>query len=379
MSLPLRGVKIVSVEQYGAGPFGTQHLADLGAEVIKIERPGEGDFARGYDKAIKGESAYFAWLNRGKKSVVLDIRAEPGRTQLAQLVDSCDVFVHNLTPGAIERIGLGYDEVHGRSPRTIWVGLSGYGPDGPHRDRKAYDMLIQAESGIVSLTGSADEPAKVGVSIADIGSGMYAYSSILAALYAREKSGEGMRIDISMLECMTEWMMPPLYTFLGEGRVSARAGLRHNMIVPYGAYACADGRVLFAIQSDGEFRRFCDGVLQQPGVADDTAYSTNGARLLHRDALEALIDQVFSTLPLATVQERLERSGIANAAVNDVPQVANHPQLAARKRWRTVQVPGGEIPALLPPHNLGGVEPVMGAVPALGEHTEEILNRLPRI
>ncbi|MBL8960184.1 MAG: CoA transferase, partial [Gemmatimonadetes bacterium] len=272
MTLPLAGLRVIAVEQAVSAPFCTRQLADLGADVIKIERPGEGDFARGYDQVMHGESAYFAWLNRGKRSVELDIRAEPGRSQLGALVRGADVFVHNLVPGAIERLGLGYDAVHADAPRVVWVGISGFGPDGPYRDRKAYDMLVQAEAGIVSMTGTAAEAAKVGISIADIGSGMYAYASILAALLRRGQTGEGSRIDISMFECMTEWMTPPLYTWLGAGRVPARTGVRHNMIVPYGAYPCADGDVLFAIQSDGEFRRLATAVLLQAELADDPRF-----------------------------------------------------------------------------------------------------------
>ncbi len=373
---PLHGLRVVAVEQAVSGPFCTRQLADLGADVIKVERPGEGDFARGYDRAIGGQSAYFAWLNRGKRSVVLDIRSEPGRSQLNALVLGADVFVHNLAAGAIERLGLGYDEIKPQVPRLIWCGISGYGPDGPHRDRKAYDMLVQAESGIVSLTGSEDAPAKVGISIADIGSGMYACSSVLAALLRRAHDGEGARIDISMFECMTEWMMPPLYTFLGQGRTPARMGVRHNMIVPYGAYPCADGDVLFAIQSDVEFRRFAAGVLGDGDLADDARYATNAERLAHRSGLETLIERHFATRSVANVLAALDDAGIANAQVNDVAGVARHAQLKARGRWTTVQVPGGEIPALLPPHNIQGLEPAMGRVPALGEHTEEVLAEL---
>ncbi|MDP1860694.1 MAG: CaiB/BaiF CoA-transferase family protein [Gemmatimonadaceae bacterium] len=370
LPLPFSGLRVVAVEQAVSGPFCTRQFADLGAEVIKIERPDGGDFARGYDGAMNGVSAYFAWLNRGKQSVVLDLKTAKGRDRLHGLVLTADVFVHNLAPGAVERLGLGYDALSIEHARLVWVGISGFGPDGPYRDRKAYDMLIQAESGVVSVTGTPNEPAKVGISVADIASGLYAYSSALAALYGRERTGRGERIDISMLECMTEWMMPPLYTYLGTGRGPARAGLRHNLIVPYGAYPCADGQVLFAVQSDAEFRRFCEAVLHDVSLSDHADYMTNAGRLVHREALETRITSVLAVLPVVEVVARLERGGIANAVVNDVAAVAAHPQLAARERWTTVQSFVGDIPALLPPHNLASSPPVMGRVPALGEHTD---------
>lgn len=367
-ALPFHGLRVVAVEQAVSAPFCTRQFADLGATVIKVERLGDGDFARHYDGVLNGVSAYFAWLNRGKQSVTLDLKSDEDRDRLHGLVRTADVFVHNLAPGAIERLGLGYDALEPVLPRLVWVGISGYGPDGPYRDKKAYDMLIQAESGVVSMTGTADEPVKVGISVADIASGMYAYSSALAALYRRERTGMGARIDISMLECMTEWMMPPLYTFLGTGKGPARAGLRHNMIVPYGAYDCADGQVLFAIQSDAEFRRFCDAVLGDGTLATHADYATNAERLAHREVLEARIAATLAPLPVGEVVVRLDRGEIANAVVNDVAAVAAHAQLAWRGRWTTVETEGGAIPALLPPHNLASVAPVMGRVPALGEH-----------
>lgn len=371
--LPFSGLRVVALEQAVSGPFCSRQFADLGAEVIKVERPGTGDFARGYDGALHGLSAYFAWLNRGKKSVVLDVKSGDGRAALERLVLGADVFVHNLAAGAVERLGLGHDALAGRAPRLVWVGISGYGPDGPHRDRKAYDMLIQAESGVVSMTGTPEAPAKVGISVADIASGHYAFSSAASALYRRERTGEGARIDISMLECMTEWMMPPLYAFLGSGAAPARAGLRHNMIVPYGAYPCADGAVMFAIQSDAEFRRFCDVVLGEGGLADRPDYAVNASRLANRARLEARIEEAFSRRTVGEVVARLEEAGIANAVLNDVAAVATHAQLQARGRWTTAASFVGDIPALLPPHNIAGVRPSMGRVPALGEHTAEVL------
>jgi len=351
-------------------------MADMGADVIKIERPGGGDSARAYDGALHGNSAYFAWLNRGKRSVVLDVKQPRDHEALALLLERADVFLHNLAPGAVERLGFGYDDLSATNPRVVWCGISGYGPDGPLRDKKAYDMLVQAESGVVSVTGSPDAPAKVGVSIADISSGLYAYSSVLAALLKRERSGRGDRIDISMLECLTEWMTPALYVHHGTGAIPARVGVRHNMIVPYGAYDCADGAVLFAIQTQREWRRFCAEVMDAPALADDPRFATNAERLEHRVDLEALIEQRFRGFPRADVIAWLDAADIPTGAVNDVPTVASHPQLAARHRWTTVGAPGGAIPALVPPHNLLHAPPIMGAVPALGAHTAEVLASL---
>jgi itaconate CoA-transferase len=375
-TLPLEGLRVVALEQAVAAPFCSRQLADLGADVIKIERPDGGDSARAYDGALNGVSAYFAWLNRGKKSVVLDLKDDAQRHACEQLIDRADVVVHNLAPGAMERLGFGYEDVATRNARIVWCGISGYGPDGPMRDRKAYDMLVQGESGVVSVTGSGDTMAKVGVSIADIAAGMYAYASILASLYKRARTGAGERIDVSMLECLTEWMTPALYVWHGTQKVVARAGVRHNMIVPYGAYACADGDVMFAIQTDREWRRFCADVMHSPALADDPRFSTNANRVQHRDELETLIEREFSPQTRADVMTLLERADLATGAVNDVPGVMQHAQLAARGRWVTVEAPGGEIPALIPPHNLQSVRPRMGRVPALGEHTQEVLSTL---
>ncbi|MGI8746905.1 MAG: CaiB/BaiF CoA transferase family protein [Deinococcus sp.] len=377
--LPLEGLRVIALEQAVAAPFCSRQLADLGADVIKIERPGEGDLARGYDGALDGVSAYFAWLNRGKRSVALDLKTPEGLDVLAKLLEGADIFVHNLLPGAVERLGFGWNEVRERFPRLIWVSISGYGLDGPYARKKAYDLLIQAESGVISLTGTPEEAAKVGVSVADIASGLYGHASILAALIQRGRTGRGDRIEISMLECLSEWMMPPIYTFVGQGRTPGRAGLRHNMIVPYGAYACRDGQVMFAVQSEREWLRFCGEVLEQPGLATEPRYRSNEARLTNRSELEAEIERVFAPQPRARVIERLEGAGIASAAVNAVSDVVDHPQLKARDRWTQVQTPAGTIPALLPPHNLLGAPPRMGRVPALGEHTAEVLAELELI
>ena len=377
--MPLDGLRVVALEQAVAGPFCSRQLADMGAEVVKIERPPDGDPSRAYDAAMRGQSAYFAWLNRGKRSVSLDVSDAGGREILGALVARADILVHNLAPGAVERMGVGYADVAERHPRLIWCGISGYGPDGPRRTSKAYDMLVQAEAGVISVTGTPDAPAKAGISIADISAGLYAYSSILTALIHRGRTGKGTRIDISMLECLTEWMSAPISVWQGTGRAPARAGVRHNMIVPYGAYRCAGtDAVMFAVQNDREWRRFCERVMEMPELFHDARFVTNSLRLEHRGALEALIEARFRPHPADVVRGWLEAADIPTATVNEVPAVAAHPQLTSRARWTTVASPSGQIPALLPPHNLFGVPPMMGAVPALGEHTDEVLAEIER-
>jgi itaconate CoA-transferase len=375
-TLPLHGIHVVALEQAVAAPFCSRQLADMGADVIKVERPDSGDFARNYDGALNGLSAYFAWANRGKRSITLNLKADTGHEVFTKLIARADIFIHNLAPGAVERLGFGYDDLKDKHPRLIWCGISGYGPDGPYRNKKAYDLLVQAESGAISLTGSPDEPAKVGISIADISSGLYGYSSIMTALWNRERTGCGDRIDISMLECLTEWAMPPLYVWQGTGNIPARVGIRHNMIAPYGAYACADGKVIFAIQNNREWPRFCETVLGSPELGTDERFTTNELRVQNRIELEIFIEQRLAELSKSEVMERLEQAEIANAALNDMPAVADHDQLKARGRWVDVSSPVGGIPALLPPHNLNSVSPLMGHVPALGEHTEQILKEL---
>lgn len=367
---------MVALEQAVAAPFCSRQLADMGADVIKVERPDGGDFARSYDGALYGVSAYFAWLNRGKRSIVLDLKHTEDRAAFGKLIARADIFIHNLAPGSVERLGLGYEALQAAHPRLIWCGISGYGPNGPYRDKKAYDLLIQAESGVVSVTGTPEAPAKVGVSIADIAAGLYGYSSILTALWNRERTGCGERIDISMFECLTEWMMPAIYVWQGTGSIPARVGVRHNMIVPYGAYRCADGSVNFAIQNEREWSRFCIAVLHLPRLVHDERFATNAQRLKNRTELEALIEQQFARLAVSVVIAQLDDAEIANSAVNDVPAVANHAQLAERERWVEVPSPNGMIPALLPPHNLMGTPPHIGAVPALGEHTQQVLAEL---
>ena len=375
-SLPLAGLRVVALEQAVAAPFCSRQLADMGADVIKVERPDGGDMARGYDSVLQGESAYFVWLNRGKRSIVLDLKVPEDRDTCERLIASADVFVHNLGAGAVERLGFGYDELHAKLPRLIWCGISGYGPDGPHRDRKAYDLLVQAESGVIAITGTPEEPAKVGISVADIGAGMYAYSSILAALIQRGRTDRGTRIDISMFECLVEWMTPALYVLLGSGHAPARMGVRHNMVVPYGAYRCANGQVILSVQNHREWQRFCTIVLERPELVEDQRFSTNELRLANRATLEALIEEVFWGYNREALTSRLDLANIANATLNDVAAVAQHPQLKVRERWVTVETPSGSVPALLPPHNLSGVDSCMGRVPGLGEHTREILRDL---
>src|ERR1700674_4369956 len=320
--LPLTGIRVVALEQAVAAPFCSRQMADLGADVIKVERPDGGDFSRAYDQDVHGLSAYFAWLNRGKRSIALDLKQARDHQVFAALLTRADVFIHNLTPGAVERFGFGYEPLRQSHSSLIWCGISGYGPDGPYREKKAYDLLVQAESGVVSVTGSPDAPAKVGASIGDIAAGLYAYSSILAALLNRHRTGAGERIDISMLECLTEWMMPALYVWHGTGRIPARAGVRHSMIVPYGACACSDGSVNFAIQNQREWRRFCDQVLEMPEVADDRRFCANTDRLHNRVELESLVEKRFSALNTTEILARLDRANIANGAVNDVAAVA---------------------------------------------------------
>jgi crotonobetainyl-CoA:carnitine CoA-transferase CaiB-like acyl-CoA transferase len=374
--LPFNGLRVVALEQAVSAPFCSRQFADLGADVIKIERPDGGDFARAYDSAVKGLSAYFVWLNRGKRSIVLDLKSERGREICARLIARADVFLHNLAPGAVERLGFGYEELSARDPRLIWCGISGYGPDGPYRDKKAYDLLVQAESGVISLTGTPEAPAKVGVSMADISSGFYAYSSILAALYARARGGRGERIDISMLECLAEWMMPPMYVWMGTGEMPPRNGLRHNMIAPYGAYACEDGVVIFGIQNQREWVSLCRQVLDLAELAADPRFAANADRVRNREQLDPIIEGAFAHSTRAEILARLDRAGIPNAAMNDTPQAARHAQLAARNRWTEAESPVGPIRALLPPHNLYHAPPAMGRVPGLGEHTAEILAEL---
>jgi itaconate CoA-transferase len=376
-ALPLAGIRVVAWEHAVAAPIATRHLADLGADVVKIERPDGGDFARDYDSAVHGLSAYFVWLNRGKRSVVLDLKSASDRRAFDILLERADVFVHNQGPGAAERLGVAYSQLAQRNPRLVMCAISGYGPDGPHRERKAYDLLLQGEAGVIALTGTPEEPAKVGISVADIASGMYAFSSILGALYRRAVTGQGAEIQISMLEALAEWVMPAAYVAEYTGRAPGRAGARHNFIVPYGGYRVGDGgSVNLAVQNDGQWRRLCAIVLRKPELADDPLYRTNELRLQNRDTLEPLIESLLSADSRAAVEARLTEADVPFGTVNSVADLLGHPQLEARQRWFSVGSPVGDLKAFHHPMNIVGLERPAGSVPALGEHTAEVLAEL---
>jgi crotonobetainyl-CoA:carnitine CoA-transferase CaiB-like acyl-CoA transferase len=375
--LPLEGITVVSLEQAIAAPFCTRQLADLGARVIKIERPGVGDFARAYDTRVKGMASHFIWTNRSKESLALDLKSPDDLAVLMKLLEKTDVLVQNLAPGASDRLGLSYEKLQEKLPSLIVCDISGYGQDGPYRDKKAYDLLIQSEAGMLSTTGSPSAPAKVGISIADISAGMYAYTNILAATMQRGKTGLGSKIDISMLESMAEWMGFPLYYTYDNAPPAKLSGAAHATIYPYGPFECGEGTVMFGIQNEREFANFCQKVLGNGDLASDPRFSTNSARVTNRDGLKKEIDAVFSKLSAAEVIEKLDHSAIANAAVNDMQGVWNHPQLRARNRWTEVDTPAGRIPALLPPGTgEDGVKARMDAVPSVGQHTESIFAEL---
>ena len=377
MSRPLDGITVVTLEHAIAAPFCTRQLADLGARVIKVERPGSGDFARGYDERVQGLSSHFVWTNRSKESLTLDVKHPEARKVLTGLLKDADVLVQNLAPGAAARLGLSFEALHPDFPRLIVCDISGYGSDGPYRDKKAYDLLIQSESGFLSVTGSPDEPAKAGCSIADISAGMYAYSNILAALVQRGKSGKGSHIDVSMLESMVEWMGFPLYYAFDGAEPPPRAGASHATIFPYGPFVAGDGAsVMLGLQNEREWAAFCEGVLQQPELANDERFSSNSRRVENKEVLRALILESFSSLTAREVEERLDDVKIANARVNTMQDVWSHPQLKARERWSTVATPAGEVAALLPPGRTNAYEPRMDPIPALGEHTDAILREL---
>ncbi len=377
MSRPLDGITVVSLEQAIAAPLCTRHLADLGARVIKIERPGEGDFARGYDTRVRGLSSHFVWTNRSKESLTLDLKQPAALAVLQRLLLRADVLVQNLAPGAAARLGLSYEALRGAHPRLIVCDISGYGGDGPYRDRKAYDLLIQAEAGYLSVTGTPEEPCKSGNSIADIAAGMYAHSAILAALLQRGRTGEGSHIDVSMLESLTEWMGFPMYYAHDGAEPPPRAGAAHATIYPYGPFPTGDGgTVVLGLQNEREWRVFCADVLGQPALADDPRFGSNAARNRHREALRSIVLSVFGALDTGAVIARLDAARIANARMNDMAGLWAHPQLQARQRWRTVETPAGAVAALLPPGVHSGFEPRMDAVPAVGQHTEALLREL---
>ncbi|KAJ5736419.1 uncharacterized protein N7483_001544 [Penicillium malachiteum] len=379
---PLAGITVVSLEQAIAAPFCTRQLADLGARVIKVERPVVGDFARQYDTRVNGLASHFVWTNRSKESLALDLKEKKDHDVLMKLLARADVLVQNLAPGASARLGLSHNALKERHPSLIVCDISGYGQDGPYRDKKAYDLLIQSEAGMLSVTGTGKEPAKVGISIADISAGMYAYSNILSALLQRGKDGKGCRIDISMLESMVEWMgFPMYYTFNGTPEPTP-AGASHAAIYPYGPFETGDGQsVMLGIQNEREWVNFCNDVLSQPELATDARFSSNSLRTQNRDALKEIICNVFADLTAEQTIARLEGASIANASVNDMQGVWNHAQLKARDRWTEVQTPIGKVKALLPPGSTksadqGGYEAQMGSIPKVGEHNEAILAEL---
>ena len=377
MTRPLDGITVISLEHAVAAPFATRQLADLGARVIKVERPGSGDFARGYDQRVHGQSSHFTWLNRNKESLALDVKQPQAKEALLQLLKTADVLVQNLAPGAAARMGLSYAALKEHNPKLIVCDISGYGADGPYRDKKAYDLLIQSEAGFLSVTGTPETPSKSGISVADIAAGMYAYTNILSALLLRGKTGEGSHIDVSMLEAMGEWMGYPLYYAFDGAPPPPRTGASHASIYPYGPFVAGDGKtVMLGLQNEREWKAFCDAVLQRPEVATDARFCSNAQRNAHRDALQALILQEFSTLSAAQVVERLDQAGIANARVNDMADLWAHPQLAARQRWSVVDSPVGRIPALLPPGVNSAFDYRMDAVPAVGQHNAAILAEL---
>jgi itaconate CoA-transferase len=373
----LDGIIVVTLEHAIAAPFCTRQLADLGARVIKIERPGVGDFARGYDERVGGLASHFVWTNRSKESLTLDVKHPESAPILAQLVSRADVLVQNLAPGAAARLGLSYAALAASHPRLIVCDISGYGEDGPYRDKKAYDLLIQSESGFLSITGSPDAPAKAGCSIADIAAGMYAYTNILAALLERGQTGRGKAIDVSMLESMVEWMTYPLYYAYDGAEPPPRAGAAHATIYPYGPFPAGDGKtVMLGLQNEREWVIFCEQVLGQAGLATDERFASNTKRTVTRDALRAIIVDAFASLTAAQVVLRLDAAGIANARMNDMREVWAHPQLAARHRWVEVGTPAGSVPALVPPGVAPDAQPRMDPVPALGQHTTAILHEL---
>ena len=373
---PLAGITVVSLEQAVAAPFATRQLADLGARVIKIERPEAGDFARDYDRSVLGQSSYFVWLNRGKESVELDVKSPRGQHVLAALLDRADVFVQNLAPGAAARLGLSPGALRARHPRLICCSVSGYGPDGPYAGKKAYDLLVQCEAGLLSVTGTPETPAKAGISVADIAAGMYAYSGVLTALYEREKTGSGSTVEVAMLDALGEWMTQPYFYSVYGGQPPLRTGARHASISPYGPYQTGDGQVFLGLQNEREWAVLCREILHQPELTTDPRFATNTDRVANDDELTPLIQTALATMSADEVAGMLDAAGIANARLRTPAEFAAHPQLTARDRWRDVETPAGPVRALLPPVTLPGREPAMGAVPALGAHTRSVLSEL---
>jgi len=377
MGLPLAGVTVVSCEQAVAAPLASRQLADLGARVIKVERPGGGDFARRYDRTVHGLSSHFVWLNRSKESVALDLKDDADRTALLRLIDGADVFLQNYGPGAAERLGLGAEELRQTRPELICCSVSGYGTSGPLRDAKAYDLLVQAETGLVSITGTEDAPAKSGIPAADIAAGMYAFSAVLAALYHRAVTGEGATLHVNLFDSLLEWMGYPLYYTRYGGRQPRRAGTSHAAIAPYGTYCAGDGTaVVLSVQNEGEWLRFCEGVLQRPDLATAAEFATQPDRVAHRSALDAEIDAALVDLDGRELLGRLQTAGIAHARQRDLVDVIEHPQLTARQRWVPLDTPAGIVQALRPPIEWAGMDVRMDAVPDVGQHTSRVLAEL---
>jgi itaconate CoA-transferase len=374
---PLDGITVVALEHVIAAPFCTRQLADLGARIIKIERPGGGDFARGYDTQVEGLSSHFVWVNRSKESLTLDLKQDSAIAVLKNLLKTADVFIQNLAPGAAARMGLSPEILQKENPGLIMCAISGYGNDGPYRDKKAYDLLIQSEAGFLSITGTPETPSKAGNSIADIAAGMYAYSNILAALLQRGKTGKGTVIDISMLEALSEWMSFPMYYAYKGASPPPRNGASHATIYPYGPFKAGDGKtVMLGLQNEREWVQFCEIVLENPALAQDEQFDRNFKRNQKRAELLKIIDTCFSKLTSEQLIARLEKAQIANAHLNDMEGLWKHEQLKARKRWATVDTPNGEIAALLPPGINDSYEYRMDPIPAVGEHTEAILKEL---
>ena len=375
--LPLDGITVVSLEQAVAAPFATRQLADMGARVIKVERPEVGDFARSYDTRAKGLSSHFVWLNRSKESLTLNLKEETAREILNSLLERSDVFVQNLAPGATDRLGFGTEALRGRRPGLVVCDVSGYGASGPYMDKKAYDLLVQCETGLVSITGTRETPSKAGIAIADIAAGMYAYSGILASLFRRERTGEGAAIEVSLFEALAEWMGFPAYYAMYGGDEPPRSGSSHASIAPYGPFACSGGEVIFiSIQNEREWEKFCGVVLGRPELAEDPRFASNSDRLANRATLDREIEQTFGGLDAGEAMRKLENASIANARLRSVAEFLDHPQLKARDRWREVDSPAGALHALLPPGLPTDTTPVMAPIPDVGEHTDAILDEL---
>ena len=374
---PLEGITVIALEHAVAAPFCTRQLADLGARVIKIERPGGGDFARAYDDRVRGLSSSFVWLNRSKESLTLDVKHPKARAILDKLLAQADVLVQNLAPGAAARLGLSYDALKETYPRLIVCDVSGYGDVGPYRNKKAYDLLIQAEAGLLSLTGTPDTPSRAGLPVVDVSAGMYAYSNVLAALIARGKTGRGCRIDVALFETAIEWLSFPLYFSFDGAPQPPRTGSSHAAVYPYGPFPAGDGKiVMLGLQNEREWKTFCEKVLLNPELVADTRFDSNPKRVTSRQELDAIIIQAFAELTADDVVERLDAAGIANARMNGMHDVWVHPQLKARGRWTEVDTPAGKIPALRPPGVPENVSVRMDPVPAVGQHTDAILREM---